>query len=382
MHTTELETIIKNTQGLNFVGSCGSLLQINGINSTIMYLNSIGIKLKGVVIIQESETFKKGDYSKKYFIDDKNIEFINGSILFGDLDENERIENWMAFIKHLFNEDQKNLETIYIASDSFSFHWINTINKNCGRKEIVYCEFDDGIVNYRAHLFDDLIWRIHGVSILKIPNIFLRYSLKYFGQKTLMKMMVKKNLVIDCKTMQEKGGKLTLNDRVSNYWVLSFMKNAELFDYSKIKIIENNILILGSYDDQGVFRFVEKYIKTIVRCAKEKGKNVIFKTHPRDCDTDRYKKLGCLLLEERYIAAEEIFSILKIKPACVIGYGTTALVTGSVVFHIPSISFTSIIRGMDFYSRYVSDSFKQRFGDVVFCPNNKKELVNNIESLI
>lgn len=371
MKTGELIDVIRENKECNFIGCCGSLLQINGVNATIMYLKSKGVKLNGFVIIKASDTLRKEDYCNKYFVKDPGISYIDGSILFMDLNAWERLSYILNSLRFLINS-RVNKE-IYIVEDLFFFHWAKVVNDSLGDRRIIYCEIDDGIGNYRVRNKDLIVRGTNGSTIIKRCSFIVKHFIRKPLTSWILPTLKRTRCYIDCKSMVIGKSGLKKNDDVVEYWKDSFRKNISNYDYSIIEKVEDNILILGT-NDEGIEEDENNCISIVVSLAKEKKRKVIIKPHPRDKRLDRYRDLGCEILEDKYIAAEEIFSVLKKKPFCIAGYGSTVLVTGKVLFDVPAISFSSVIKGTDRYTRYVNESFEKRFGDTVTCPRTYNDL--------
>ena len=82
------------------------------------------------------------------------------------------------------------------------------------------------------------------------------------------------------------------------------------------------------------------------------------------------------------MAAEEILVRLKTKPICIIGFDSTTLITGKVLFDVPTISVLGLFREKGKYSKHRQCSFVRRFGDVVQCPVEIEEIEIILEALI
>ncbi len=380
MTTFEIIRILQEKPDTNFIGCCGSVLQINGINAAINYLSNCGIQLRGIVIIEGSNTLKKEDYQNKYFVKQPGIEYIDGSILFADLKKTDRIRYYLESFRLLRNNS--NTSDLYFVKDAFSFHWVKLINDSLGKRTIIYCEIDDGTWNYRHRLCDRFVVKVRNSSLVKCGFQFVRYLLKYILTSWIEPVLKYSDSYIDCKLMTETKYELSVNDNTIEYWRDSFKNNILSIEYEKLEILENNIFVLGTNDDGSVFDDIRLIIKRIVNISNDKGVKVIVKPHPRETSIDRYLSLGCLVMAEKHISTEEILSSLKKPPLCMLGYGSTALITGKVIYGIPTISFTSAVRGNDWYARYNCKNFEKRFGDTVICPRNIEEVISAFERIL
>ncbi len=125
---------------------------------------------------------------------------------------------------------------------------------------------------------------------------------------------------------------------------------------------------------------LEQY-KKISRFAAKTDTTLVLKPHPRETKLDRYQELGCVIDTRYELAQEAILSGVAIKPLCVIGLGSTTLVTAKLFFEIETISLNKIMGTQNLSNKKLFGPFNRTFGTVIFIPETEEELYKKLEEI-
>ena len=122
--------------------------------------------------------------------------------------------------------------------------------------------------------------------------------------------------------------------------------------------------------------------KKISEFAAKTDTTLILKPHPRETKLDRYQELVCMIDTRYELAQEAILSGVASKPLCVIGLGSTTLVTAKLFFDIETISLNKIIGTKNLLkNKKYFEPFNRTFGNVIFIPETEEELYKKLEEI-
>ena len=108
---------------------------------------------------------------------------------------------------------------------------------------------------------------------------------------------------------------------------------------------------------------------------------VRLKSHPREQHLDRYTKLKCDIRKENGVAQETILSSLDEMPYCLIGTGSTTLVTAHLLFGVDVISINRMISRKDLLEETYFDNFNKTFSNLMMTPSNMEELIRDLNCI-
>ncbi len=103
---------------------------------------------------------------------------------------------------------------------------------------------------------------------------------------------------------------------------------------------------------------------------RESGYRAIVKPHPREDDIDIYRQMGAEILQYKEIAQEVLLAAMDSKPAYIVGFDSTTLVSANVLFGIRTISILNIFMKTEYAGeseRKRFEGFKKAFGEFVDC---------------
>ena len=103
--------------------------------------------------------------------------------------------------------------------------------------------------------------------------------------------------------------------------------------------------------------------------------------HPREKNPERYVSIENLSVDKlSRFSQESIVAGLKHKPAAVIGFSSTTLVSLKILYDIETISISRIVFQKKIGPQMKTDckKFVRAFGDIVNCPSD----INGVVSII
>ena len=368
MNTDELRRIIGN-KNLNFIGQCGSVLQMNGVNAAIYYLESKGVEINGVVLLCTSKTLTIDDYKKNYFLQRKNIRYItvDNAIVFHD--SFEKID---VFRRALITK--RKLEPVYFVGANLIHSIYYSILKR--GKRAIYVEIDDGIENYLNRHKEFMIIDFAGKNIPKtqLPIKYFKRVISDISYNMLYSIVKTKGNYDGALILNKHVRPLRRNEEIIRCYHTVLNENGSKLKYSELKHLENSVIIVGNGNDD------IKLLSELVRMLTGSDVTVVFKPHPRDKDIERYVNIGCSIFQNESISLETIVERLDIKPQSIIGDYSTTLITGKILFDINTISYAKLIC-KDEYNKKMTELFFDSFNEIVMFPDSISELKSMLRRL-
>lgn len=360
MNTKELLKVLENDE-INFIAQCGSVLQMNGVNVAINFLESEGIRVNGVVFLMTTNTLSGKDYERNFFIQKNNLKYITieGGIRFSN-----NYEKIAMLWQVLFSSGKRNV--VYYVCANLSYEIMYTILRS--GKRAIYVEIEDGIGNYLDRHKEFMIIDFAGKKFPPYLWIY-KYTRRVIWDVTynvLYSLVKLKKDYLDAKLLLKHNMKR--NEKIVNYYHHVLRRNGERLIYQDIKSIENSILIVGA----GIESL--DVLKELIDEIVSSNFKVIFKPHPREKDIEKYLDLGCILFQDESTSLETIFERLDIKPRYIIGTISTVLITGRVLFDIVTISYVNMMKKDEYWKR-MSSLFFDTFKDIVLFPDSMNQLI-------
>lgn len=139
------------------------------------------------------------------------------------------------------------------------------------------------------------------------------------------------------------------------------------------EIQENYILINTQPLDLDCKQEIE-LLRRIINVFNEYGFRVVLKSHPRENNIEKYNELDITIDSRCRYSQEVIMESMSNKPAYIVGYYSTSLITAKIFYNIPAISIAPLaLKEID-----MSKEIKDDMVSFIKCFSN---MVNGIESM-
>lgn len=380
MTTKELINLIENTPNFNFIGRCCSVLQINALNAAILYLESLGIKLNGYILRQESSTLTKKTFENNYFIKRKEVKLIDLSpddnLSYSNM--KEKVDVFRYAIRNKSKQSLKHA-IFFVGANLIHQIYYACLKVYRNDRKVIYVEIDDGLENYLNRHKEFLILDLNKRRGKKIINVFLHRIISDFSYY-ILEFIVKnnKNYICALLLLKENGVVKKKNYKILPFYHKILQYNSKDIDYKEISIIEGKALLVGNGVDD------IKKIEKIVTALRLNNCNVVYKPHPRDKNTEVYRKIGCELFVNMDKSLETIIEKTIIKPKLIIGDYSTCLLTAKALFGIPTVSYVNIMKNISKREIFggLDSLFSQTFYQYIAIPETLIEFQNFISKNI
>lgn len=250
--------------------------------------------------------------------------------------------------KHIVNPDGKPL---YFLTAYFKTDIYNKISRLYPNRKVIYIIIDSGLGSYDKQRSENF------------------------------KTMIESDFIIDARMYKERNGKIVGRNKPFSDYYLDFYRytRIDLINYYNL-VLKNSILINsqpleedGLLDNKTDYEFYKK----IARFGKERNIKVVLKPHPRENNLEKYEKLGITILRCSCMQ-ETLFSQCE-KPLCLISPFSTTMINATLLFDIPSIGLTKMIKCPSIQN--VLNDFVENYNDFIFFPATEKELFQKVLSL-
>jgi hypothetical protein len=224
---------------------------------------------------------------------------------------------------------------------------------------------------------------------------FLRVKMMY-NAANIMRIIGGKSLTIEKRFLFEQNhGKLIPNRQLADSYRNILERKGALHKRveknSPVAILATDPLATDTLleDDEATLTAESSFLEAIINILLERGFAVVIKPHPNETE-NRYNyiltkfKSGQVKLAEQKIAAEILFSVLK--PDCVIGYDSSSLVYASIIYNIPAIRITGILRSEVNPNLWPFDfgrkSFESLTKGILYSADNFEKLKQILNSIV
>lgn len=192
---------------------------------------------------------------------------------------------------------------------------------------------------------------------------------------------MKRNEYIDNSILVKKNGKYQPNEDIIDYYKQAI--NSDKISSDKYKVYNNAVVISAQlYFENGRIKDDAdlKLYKEIISGFSEKGISVVFKPHPRDKALSRYDGLNCFVDTDNTVSQEIIMASLDVKPAAVLSFTSTSLITSKLFYGVKAASLNELLKGEDVQITLQNEfsNFKKAFGSVVAVVKTTDELLDYI----
>lgn len=374
------EDILKIVQdaSCNLLAEAVTPMHAYGVEAALLKLKDKGIQLKGLILIMPhpvsgialgSENFPvaesmgiecavyKGKRHKRNIME-KITTHIRMYGYFG-IQKNRKIENWLFYLKPL-------------RPNFFMLSLIGQV------RNVMNIVTEEGLGSYlaTAQTWIDCVKREQGRKW--VPGTYIEHKLR---NPFFLCCLKRKHQIIYFRLLEAKESEFVLNKEAIKCFqmAIDMQKGREDFeDYANAIVICGDILkeqkILLNDKDLEIYKAICDY-------AESKGIPVIFKAHPRTQNLKRYEGFKWRIDKRYEIGIEAIAQCLKVKPLCLVGVDTTAVISCKVLYDIEGISINKIIGNEGFYTPTRCKRFNEVFEKVIAIPEKSEELIDWIGML-
>lgn len=284
----------------------------------------------------------------------------------------------------LFREQKKasfnNKPPLFVLCPSFPGSYVRQPVQDAGSRKLIFLEIDEGLSAYMLNHRDWIEKSISDRSLRGYKAFFRRglglYDEVFFSQ---------------CKAIFTDEGRfirwMLLNENMTpNQEVIRWYKNTLLDEIPKVDSEQashyEGAIIINTQPlvEDGVVNRLKflSVLQAVIDAAKRRGKNVVVKPHPREANKGDYKTLrDCWLDDNSGVTQESLIASCKVKPAAIVGFNSSTLLTSNLFFDIPTMSIISMLRnngGIIDNEDVLSNRFEAVFSQSILFPSNVEEL--------
>lgn len=174
---------------------------------------------------------------------------------------------------------------------------------------------------------------------------------------------------------------MTPNWEVVQWYKTALLDELPVVDRAKVSHYEGAIVInTQPLVEDGVVE-EEKYLATlqaVIDSARSRGREVVVKLHPRETEKRAYERLSdCWVDKTGKVSQESLISACREKPAAIVGFDSSTLLTSRLFFDVPTVSIASMLKnnsGIVDSEDVLSSRFASTFSGTVHFPSNDAEL--------
>lgn len=378
----ELLSIIQQDSNINFIAYLITPWHAISLNAALLYYKSKGINLRGVALIYPHVA--SGLHLAENDFEDPNIDVYISSDWGGvynscyDQDKSRLFNKWQKikqscrFYHHvLFGQwNVYNRPNFFVFAPVFPMIGVG-LDLQKMDKQIKYVALDEGIGTYLDNM-EETLPRVRSIRDFKcIKNywrdtIVTNHILPVFHKMQNAYLFYKKNNI--CYVNQE---------------MILFYRQAVAAHMTRCQLyidLTNTIVICTSVLCDHIFRDKEdvRVWGEICEQLHHSGFKLAMKPHPRDTFFASFvDSWNCKLLDAK-LSMEEICE--QTRPMAIIGHHSTALVTASALWNIPTICVTELFdrTKVDFDFMRIADKYKETFGGMIRFPKDMDGLIESI----
>lgn len=372
--------LLEKKDDINFIAAAITPWHALGISATICQLENEGITLKGyVMIISHPNTGKAIDESN-FYLGNNQIEIIE---IYDKIEKKNLIDKCKdKFQKYLYymSKGQKKEKNLYWAAPyKPSYELIPKVAKRKTEYQIQVIVTDEGLADYLMTPYRT--WQ-HVMKLKKGVKRKIESTWSLFIRDPYFESCLqKKNCLRYSQLLKKENDKWVKNEEIILIYKEILKKQKSEKDFSRYS---NSILINTDtmYESGILLRNVDVPIfEKICDYGEKKKIPVLLKPHPRELHTERYQELKCEVETEKGEAQETILASLDKMPLCLIGTGSTTLVTAHLLFDVEIISVNKLINRKDLVEKTYFDNFNKTFSDFMKLPTTMEELEKNLNRL-
>ncbi len=375
----ELLSIILQDSNINFIAYVITPWHAISLNAALLYYKSKGINLRGITLIYPH--IETGLHLAENDFKDPNIDvYISsdwGGVYNSYYDQNksrlfnkwQKIKQSCRFYHHvLFGRwNIYNRPNFFVFAPVFPMVGVG-LDLQKMDKQIKYVALDEGVGTYLDNM-EETLPRVRSIRCLKNywrDTIVTNHILPVFHKMQNAYLFHKKNNMC------------YLNQVMAPFYrqVVAAHTTPGLLDID----LTNTIVICTSVLYDNVFRDKEdiRVWRDVCEQLHHSGFKLAMKPHPRDTFFASFvDSWNCKLLDAK-LSMEEICE--QTHPLAIIGHHSTALVTASALWNIPTICVTELFdrTKVDFDFMRIADKYKETFGGMIRFPKDMDGLIESI----
>ncbi len=383
LNHNRLTDILKKDSEINFIAFCTTPWHAISTCAALKKLQSGGEKLKGIILadkgdignpaplIEKSVFSSLGgiDYKTDYF---SGVEFPKGKIK----NLKRRLKTFSVFMRR-----SKGGRKIFVLHPmSVNVIFAAEIKKNLPNAKVISVITDEGLGSYMR---SDFNWAIEIKNVSGSSAAFFRALIDKPIGRFYKRVSAEREELLDCRLLKEKNSGFAENGEMTEFY-----KNAaenETLNPADYRRYEGAVIISAQlyYETGQIKNNADLALYSEIAAAlKSEGKTVILKPHPRDKNLSRYEGLGCFVEKNNTAAQESIFNCLDKKPAAVIAFTSTGLITAKIFGGVRGISANRLLPAESVSNSLKNEfaNFERAFSDMVFLPADIKSLVNSVKN--
>ena len=335
-----LAKYLKNNKDYNFIAMIRSFWHAVGVKAAIQRLKDNDINIKGIVLIQDTEKGILVD--KNIFADVQEIKAYNIRVSF--FEKAYRI----ADIKRIANIKKGTTlqECFFIAFPHRPQYDLMRLVYENTSKQLCAIVIDEGLGSYMR---TDYEWyKAEICASIHKERVYQRFFSKFCKEKICYKILSQCGLIKDFNLFKlDRKGVYQKNGQLESYYKEALRSNINILTRIDQYTQYQNAVVLalqGYHLEKKILQDEDlKVLEMVCLFFRRKGYSLVIKPHPREADIKRYGKLQCYIDLEQSIPLEIILEVLPVKPKCIVGITTTALITGSLFYSIPTISVMDLL---------------------------------------
>lgn len=380
---SEIIEKIKADKNLNFVAFVRTPWHALGCNAALLKLKQSNDNLNGIILFSK-ESYK----TEQPLVSENNVCLLNDygikySVFYhrGDVFSASKAENIKTKILSdcYFIHHKKGRRKIYVLCPmGINDVFISRLKKAIPDAYIINIVVDEGLGIYMRSSFN---WAVEQYYNTKSIKSFARFVIDIQKKRLCIKSSMKRNEYIDNSILVKKNGKYQPNEDIIDYYKQAI--NSDKISSDKYKVYNNAVVISAQlYFENGRIKDDAdlKLYKEIISGFSEKGISVVFKPHPRDKALSRYDGLNCFVDTDNTVSQEIIMASLDVKPAAVLSFTSTSLITSKLFYGVKAASLNELLKGEDVQITLQNEfsNFKKAFGSVVAVVKTTDELLDYI----
>ena len=327
-------------------------------------------RLKGIVII-------KAHPVNGFLLDENSFGIDNAELYYSEEDEGIKdiIYSELCGLTYYLKLKKSDRSSFYfLRPTSFRYPILGMVNKALhSNKKISFVKLDEGVGTY---LNDSKSWLKSSLSENRDLKSKLRCYIRYFEELLLKEDKLKQvGQYIDACLFKKEDSRCIVNEDVRYFYKKSLCKMLNIEKSFSFDRAEKYIIINTQIPEE-VFKSGSRVSKEILKRAVDifsrNGFKVYVKPHPREKDCSCYEDMGAAVINEK-LSQEAILASLNYKPAFIVGFFSTTLVTSSVIFDVRTISLDDIVNSQNEFLDDIQDTvnmFRMVFNNYVyFCKN-------------
>ena len=366
-----------------FIAFIDSQMHLNAFKAFYYSKIEEGEKLTGEIIIRKVRDQFTIDKEELSFAEGCSITWRNSYSMriFSKLNstKQEKIKNLIKFLFLPFPENKKKNKfyLITIPPVRLRINEYFELAKRNGNARVEVVVLEEGLRTYIKRIKQSTIILSRLNKVQRFFSI-IKYWIRVQGKNAILQRALKRNKRITYfYLLKKQKGKWIRNDQVCNAFAKIYGSNplmeGRTVDYHNTVLINPTPIfeLADSNQDIECFRQVKKLTDSL-------GMKLVLKPHPREKHLERYREIGIDVDSVNTgISQEELLARSNNKPAAIVGFYSTSLVTANLFWGIPAITLGKMVdskeKKIEVYCKDMK-RFMKRFQNMLDIPSGADEL--------